>query len=129
MSHMHGYDDEDEVFARGHMATNYDTVCEIAEVLGVDRGKDLPTEVKRLKDEVAALRRKLDLDEAKSPLHYSLDVVERELRLLYAARAPITMIAELANPLEVAPPFGPRGNLVIVKVPDNCFIGVLKEKP
>ena len=56
------------------------------------------------------------------------DHAGRELHLLSGARAPITMIAELANPIDVAPPFGPSGNLVIVRVPENCYIGVVKEK-
>ena len=55
------------------------------------------------------------------------DPAGRALHLISGARAPITMIAELANPIDVAPPFGPSGNLVIVRVPENCYIGVVKE--
>ncbi len=42
--------------------------------------------------------------------------------LIHGARTPVTMIAELANPIDLAPPFGPSNNLVMVKLPPNCYI-------
>lgn len=120
----------DDTGSDGYDEANYRDLRSIAETLGVAMFKDCPAEVRRLKAEVEALRQKCGLDEAQTPLE-GIDVTDpagRELHLLSGARAPITMIAELANPLEVAPPFGPRNNLVIVRVPDNCYVGVMKER-